>query len=169
MCRGCTHQTGGGDTPSGPHASTSVAQHDADMSYPAGSADDEATVNSFISQNLIQCLRRGYAEEMVSLDMPNYPQLYQDANGLYWTDTHQLVVPKYEGRRFEMFESVHCHPFSGHWGLSRTQKKAMQLYFWPRLATDIKEWCQKCDSCQRVKAERAKPKGALRPLDIPER
>ena len=101
--------------------------------------------------------------------MPNYPQLYQDANGLYWTDTHQLVVPKHEGLRFEMFESVHSHPFSGHWGLSRTQKKAMQLYFWPRLATDIEERCQKCDSCQLVKAERAKPKGALRPLDIPER
>ena len=160
---------GGGNTPSGSHASQSVAQHEADMSYPAGSADDEASVESFISQNLIQRLRRGYADENVSLGMHNYPQLYRDANGLYWTETHQLVVPNYEGLRFEMFESVHIHPFSGHWGLSRTQKKAMQLYFWPKLATEMKEWCEKCDSCQQVKAERAKPKGALKPLDIPER
>ena len=78
---------GGGDTPSGPQASTSVAQHDAGMSYPAGSADDEATVNSFISQNLIQRLGQAYVEEKVSLDMPNYPHLHQDANGLYWTPT----------------------------------------------------------------------------------
>ena len=31
---------------------------------------------------------------------------------------------------------------------------ARQLYFWPAMAADIKMWCQKCDSCQRVKAER---------------
>ena len=30
-------------------------------------------------------------------------------------------------------------------------------------------WCQKCDYCQRFKAERRKPKGALNPLDIPDR
>ena len=68
-----------------------------------------------------------------------------------------------------MFESVHVHSFSGHWGLSRTLQKAKQLYHWPGVAADMKRWCRECDSCHRVKAERSKPKGTLKPLDIPER
>ena len=77
--------------------------------------------------------------------------------------------PGYGRLRFKMFESVHIHPFSGHYGQSRTQKKAPQLYFWPTMAADIKRWWQNCDSCQRVKAERRKPKGALEPLEVPDR
>jgi hypothetical protein len=80
-----------------------------------------------------------------------------------------LVVPKYDNLWKEMFESVHVHPFPGHWGLSRTLQKAKQLYQWPGVAADMKRWSRKCDSCQRVKAERSKPKGTLKPLDIPER
>ena len=68
-----------------------------------------------------------------------------------------------------MFESVNVHPFSGHWGLSRTLQMAKQLYHWPGVAADMKRWCSECDSCQRVKAELSKPKGTLKPLDIPER
>lgn len=91
---------------------------------------DEATTNSFLSPNLIQRRRRNHADENVSLDMPKNLHLYQHTNGLYWLETHQVVAPEYEGLRFEMCESVQTYPFSGHWGLSRTQKKAMQLYLW---------------------------------------
>ena len=69
----------------------------------------------------------------------------------------------------DMAESVHVHPFSGHYGQSRTQKKALQLYFWPTMAAGIKTWCPKCESCQRVKADHRKPKGALKPLEVPDR
>ena len=96
-------------------------------------------------------------------------KLNQDANGILWTHGNQYVVPDYGRLRFEMFESVHFHPFSGHYGQSRTQTKALQLCFWPTMAADIKRWCQKSDSCQRVKAERRKPKGALKPLEVPGR
>ena len=96
-------------------------------------------------------------------------KLNHAANGLWWTHANQLVVPDYGRLRFEMFKSVHVHPFSGHYGQSRTQKKALQLYFWSTMAADIKTWCRKCDSCQRVKAERRKPKGALKPLELPDR
>lgn len=140
------------------------------MSYPAGSADDEASVECFIQHNFIQRFKQGYHEAgIVSPGEKEPAKLRKDANGLWWTATNQLVVPNYGHLRFEMFESVHVHPFSGHYGQSRTQKKALQLYFWPAMAADLKSWCQKCDSCQRVKAERRKPKGTLKPLDAPDR
>ena len=161
---------GGDDTPPGSQPpSDTAATFEADMAYPAGSADDEASVQSFIAQNFVQRFKRGYAEGKVSPNMPNYPRLRQDKFGLFWTPDEQIVVPDYDNLRFEMFESVHSHPFSGHWGLSRTQKKARQLFFWPSLAAYLKRWCEKCDSCQRVKADRQKPKGKLHPLQIPER
>ena len=64
--------------------------------------------------------------------------LKRDANGLWWAATNEQVVPNYGRPRYEMFESVNVHPFSGHFGQSRTQKKALQLYFLPSMTADLK-------------------------------
>ena len=140
------------------------------MSYPAGAADDEAFVECFIQHNFTQRFKQGYQEAgIVSPGERKPAKLNKDANGLWWTHANQLVVLEYGRLQFEMFESVHVHPFLGHYGQNRTQKKALQLFFWPNMAADIKTWCQKSDSCQRVKAVRRIPKGALKLLEVPDR
>ena len=115
-----------------------------------------------IGRSLIPCACRQdilrVGSGLVSPGEKEPAQLKQDANGLWWTATNQLMVPNYGRLRYEMFESVHVHPFSGHYGQSRTQKKALQLNFLPSMAEDLKAWCQKCDSCQWVKAESVQTK-----------
>lgn len=161
---------GGDDTTQGSHDNNSAASEQADASYPAGSADDEIAASSYALRNFVQRFNRSYEQDrVVSPASFDYAKLKKDANGLHWTSANHLAVPGFDNLRKEMFESVHVHPFSGHYGLKRTLEKAKKLYFWPGIAADIKRWCQECDSCQRVKAERAKPKGTLQPLDTPER
>ena len=63
--------------------------------------------------------------------------LHTDSAGLMCTDHSQLYVPEDENLRFECFESVHSHPYAGHYGVMRTKKKAEQLSFWPKLAENI--------------------------------
>ena len=92
-----------------------------------------------------------------------------DSDGLYWTREEQLYVPDHDNLRKECFESVHCLPFSGHYGVNRTVKKAHQLYYWPHLAANVQYWIKRCDSCQRVKAVRQKPLGKLQCLEPPGR
>ena len=53
------------------------------MSYPARSADNEASVECFIQQNFIQRLNQGYSEAgLVSHGEKEPAQLERDANGL---------------------------------------------------------------------------------------
>ena len=78
-------------------------------------------------------------------------------------------VPNVDNLRFECFESVHAQPYMGHYGVRRTQDKALQLYYWPGLQKDVKHFIDECDSCERVKHVRHKPLGLLQPLQIPGR
>jgi hypothetical protein len=79
-------------------------------------------------------------------------QLRVDAQVLLWTSSKQLFIPHWDNLHYEFFESVHKHPFAGHFGAQGTLKKATQLYYWPNMPRDIKTWANQCDSCQRVKA-----------------
>ena len=60
---GLRSSDGGGDTPSSVSSeSNSVACDEQGMSYPVGSADDEASVEWFIQHNFIQRFKQGYQE-----------------------------------------------------------------------------------------------------------
>jgi Integrase zinc binding domain len=115
-------------------------------------------------------MRGGYArDDLVLGTLVPTMNLRHDKLGFLWTADHRLVVPDADDLRFECFESVHSHPFAGHYGQARTLKKAEQLYDWPNMARNIAEWCSACDSCQRVKAETKRPAGHLKPLPVPGR
>ena len=93
---------GGGDTPPA-NFTNSAANELADVSYPAGSADDELSVSSYALRNFIQQFQSGYDEDQkVSPPEFDYIRLNRDATGLYWTNSNQLVVPKYDNLRKEM-------------------------------------------------------------------
>ena len=74
---------GGGDTPPANYTN-SAANELADVSYPAGSADDELSVSSYAIRNFIQRFQSGYNEDQkVSPPEFDYIRLNQDSNGLY--------------------------------------------------------------------------------------
>ena len=78
----------------------------------------------------------------------DYASLPQDANGLCGQIEDKLTVPSFDKFREEVFESIHVHPFSGHWGLSTSLQTAKQLRFWHGMAADVKRWYHECDSSQ---------------------
>ena len=98
------------------------------VAYPEASPDDQREIGSFLAQNFIQRMCRGYAEEE-SLPLSARSMSYRtDSDGLIWTPNERLYVPNYDNLRFECFESVHKHPFCGHYGSKRTSAKASTLY-----------------------------------------
>lgn len=37
-----------------------------------------------------------------------------------------------------------------HLAIKRTIQKVLAEFFWPRISSDIKRFCQSCDVCQRI-------------------
>lgn len=58
----------------------------------------------------------------------------------------QLVVPK--AQRSEVLKLGHSIPWSGHLGFAKTCLRISKRFYWPRMYTDIKEYCQTCPECQ---------------------
>ncbi len=58
----------------------------------------------------------------------------------------QLVVPK--AQRSEVLQLGHSIPWSGHLGFAKTCLRVSRRFYWPRMYTDIKEYCQTCPECQ---------------------
>jgi Integrase zinc binding domain/Integrase core domain len=44
---------------------------------------------------------------------------------------------------------LHNHPLGGHLGVDIVFNKVRNLYFWPQMYDDIKDYIRSCDSCQR--------------------
>jgi Integrase zinc binding domain/Integrase core domain len=157
---------GGNDTPMTQRAAASEADT---PTFPMAKVDAGNDVTGFLIRSFAERMRGGYArDDLVSGTLVPTMNLRRDKHGFLWTADHRLVVPETDDLHFECFESVHSHPFAGHYGQARTLKKAEQLYYWPNMARNI-EWCSACDSCQRVKAEAKRPAGHLKPLPVPGR
>ena len=137
--------------------------------YPSTEEDDVSTYG-FFRNNFFDRVLAGYkSTAKVSKQLAKSLPLHADAAGLLWTESKQLYIPAYDNLPKECFESVHSHPYAGHYGVMRTVKKAENVFYWPGMAKHIKGWIKSCDSCQRVKAVRQKPVGKLNPLQVPER
>ncbi|WVZ59589.1 hypothetical protein U9M48_009709 [Paspalum notatum var. saurae] len=52
-------------------------------------------------------------------------------------------------------------------GSTKMYRDTKRLFWWRRMKRDIAEFVAKCDTCNRVKAERQRPAGLLKPLEIP--
>jgi hypothetical protein len=121
--------------------------------------DQQQEVSNFLKDTFFKRVRQGYTKHKASASAVCSGRLHVDAQGLQWTSNEQLFIPHWDNLRYECFESVHKHLFSGHFGAQRTLKKATQLYSWPNMARDIQTWVNQCDSCQQVNAVRKQPVG----------
>ena len=74
-----------------------------------------------------------------------------------WAVNHQIVVPK--TYRSETLSSAHETPMSGHFGVNMTYHKILNRFYWPRLITDVSNYCRSCHTFQVVgKLTRSYPK-----------
>ena len=183
---GAAAQGGGSDTPDSQYADPMVQQWLAPCPSVLNSLEcasacpsplasvategREEDVHPFFQDDFYVRVVSGYAQSFpVSPSQRVALSLREDDKGLLWTRDECLLVPDVDTLRKEYFESVHVHPYSGHYGNKRTLAKAKTVFYWPSMARDIEHWCAICDSCQRVKAQRQKPQGMLQPLQIPGR
>jgi hypothetical protein len=65
--------------------------------------------------------------------------------------------------RQRVFDIIHnlAHP-----GIRATRRLIASRYLWPKLATNVAEWCKQCEQCQRAKTTKhAKP--VMQPIPVP--
>lgn len=82
-------------------------------------------------------------------------KLRGNGNGNIW----KLCVPIY--RRTDVLRETHDQITAGHLGIRKTMSRVRNLYFWPRLAIDVKQYVRECAKCQLHKVEQAKAYGKM--------
>ena len=66
-----------------------------------------------------------------------------------------------------ILEEGHETSYSVHPGGDKLYKDLKKVYWWPRMKREVAEFVEKCPTCQKVKAERKKPLGLVKPLEVP--
>jgi len=79
------------------------------------------------------------------------------------------IIPKGCKKIMEqIMKEGHYTPYSVHPGGDKLYKDLKQNFWWSGMKKDVAEFVTRCLNCQKVKAERSKPKGLLQPLEIPQ-
>lgn len=118
--------------------------------------------------DLLTLLQNGYLTDEWFLEENNRKAAgLRLQDGLWLTLTDQVAVPNVPGLRQGIIYELHDASYSGHPGIQKTQKAIHALYWWPKWATEVKEYVLTCASCQRNKSTNQKPAGLLQPLAIP--
>ena len=108
-------------------------------------------------------------------------KVQRDAN---WADSNQLsttwegfvlkrksriVVPDDVELRRKIMSEYHDTYCAGHYGIGKTSQAIGRLFWWRSLTEDVTKYISCCVLCQRGKARRHRPFGALQPLPVPEK
>jgi transposase InsO family protein len=93
---------------------------------------------------------------------------YSLENGILLYDHTRICIPK-GPIRTQILHDHHDIPTAGHQGIERTYAAIHDLFYWPRMNSDVRRYVKSCDSCQRIKASQQSPAGLLQPLPIPTR
>jgi hypothetical protein len=86
---------------------------------------------------------QGEAEE---LKEPRESWFLKKKNGL-WFKEEALYVPPDHALRAQVLRMHHDDAHAGHFGHAKTLDLLRRKYWWPRVATDVKEYVESCDIC----------------------
>jgi RNase H-like domain found in reverse transcriptase/Reverse transcriptase (RNA-dependent DNA polymerase)/Integrase zinc binding domain/Retroviral aspartyl protease len=129
--------------------------------------NDEGSMQTLLTE-FLDLVKTGYVHDEWFQVGANVKPLVRDVQGLYWNN-HQLVIPNYANLRTTCLRLCHDAPWAGHFGKHRTKAVVKQLYWWPKLETEIEQYVRTCQPCQRNKSSNQKPYGLMVPVQIPER
>ena len=73
---------------------------------------------------------------------------------------YQIIAPAELRKR--ILKTLHDSPTGGHLGITKTVKRVRQRFYWVGYNTDVLRWCQKCDTCARIKPGRPRAKAQLK-------
>ncbi|WVZ62939.1 hypothetical protein U9M48_012628 [Paspalum notatum var. saurae] len=106
------------------------------------------------------------AELKVGMKKGLLPDFRIDDQGTIWLK-ERLCIPLDEGIRESILTKAHCTKYSIHPGSTKMYQDLKKLFWWRRMKRDIAAFVAQCDTCNRIKAEKQRPAGLLKPLDIP--
>ncbi|CAF1098166.1 unnamed protein product [Rotaria sp. Silwood1] len=67
----------------------------------------------------------------------------------------------------DLLYSAHMHPTAAHYGSDRTYYKLKNIYYWPNMLKDVKQYVQQCLLCSKYNIPRYKPPGLLETPEPP--
>ena len=132
---------------------------------PLGLRNLVATVTSDTA--LVERLRRGYEEDPF-FTSPTNRELFEERAGLLYF-RGRVCVPDDRDLRSRLMRELHETEYSGHFGIRRTLDAVSRLYYWPRMARDVRSFVKSCRVCQRTKVLNQRPAGELASLPVPTR
>ncbi|WVZ80768.1 hypothetical protein U9M48_028221 [Paspalum notatum var. saurae] len=106
------------------------------------------------------------AELRVGMEKGLLPDFRVDDRGTIW-QKGRLCIPLNEGIRESILTEAHCTKYSIHPGSTKMYQDLKKLFWWIRMKRDIAAFVAQCDTCNRIKAEKQRLAGLLKPLDIP--
>jgi hypothetical protein len=83
-------------------------------------------------------------------------------DGLFYVD--RIVVP--EVYRPEILRLGHTIPLAGHMGQEKTFERISMHFFWPRLYSEVKNYCATCPQCQLVERKLVNNRAPPNPVKI---
>ncbi|WVZ90625.1 hypothetical protein U9M48_036910 [Paspalum notatum var. saurae] len=108
----------------------------------------------------------GIAEIKVGMEKGLLPDFRRDRQGTIWLK-NRLCVPQDKSILEAILIEAHCTKYSIHPGSTKMYQDLKKLFWWRRMKRDVAEFVAQCDVCSRIKAEKQRPAGLLKPLEIP--
>ncbi|XP_071850601.1 uncharacterized protein [Apostichopus japonicus] len=80
-----------------------------------------------------------------------------------WQVVHQTVVPKVY--HSDIMSMAHDSPMAGHLGVRKTCDRILKHFWWPKIRSDVADYCRSCHTCQVVgKPNQKIPPAPLKPI-----
>jgi len=79
----------------------------------------------------------------------------------------RLYILDHDDLRLRVLQYKH-NPLVGHYGQNKTIELIHRDYAWPGMRNFMKDYCNSCTVCGRIKPHWHKPYGLLKPLPVPE-
>ncbi|XP_073025085.1 uncharacterized protein [Primulina eburnea] len=77
------------------------------------------------------------------------------------------VVPDISELRQGLLRRAHCSRYSIHPGGKKMYKDLRSQFWWKGMKCDVIDFVRRCLNCQQIKAERRRPGGELKSLEVP--
>ena len=88
----------------------------------------------------------------------------EERDSFLYDSSSQMYVPDNDSLHMKVISSHHNSPVTSHLGYQKTQELIEHQYYWPRLASDVKEYVSRCNQCTHFKGSNMKPASATIPL-----
>ena len=88
----------------------------------------------------------------------------EDHDSFLYNSSSWMYVPNDDSLCMMVIASHHDSRIVGHLDYQKTQELIKRQYYWPRLASDVREYISRCNRCARFIGSNMKPAGTTVPL-----